>query len=324
VEHIVFLDRRNIRTELRRPFFEHTWTEYDISRPEELRPRLDGATIAITNRMFLREEHLPPSLRLIALSATGYECIDLDACRARGIAVCNVRGWSVSVPEHVFALALALRRNLPGYIAAVKDGAWSRATSFCALLEPLDQTLYGHTLGIIGHGTLGQSVARIAHGFDMTVLVAEHKGVPEPRPNRLPFDDVLRQSDVLVVLCPLTPATRGLIGARELALMKRTAVLINCARGGIVVEQDLADALVRRQIGGAGVDVLEVEPPPADHPLLRLHGEIDTLIITPHVAWASRDSLDRLGEQLIQNVEAFVRGEPRNLVSAGSVRAPAQ
>jgi glycerate dehydrogenase len=315
MEHIVFLDRRNIRTELRRPAFEHTWTEYDVSRPDELRPRLDGATIAITNRMFLRGEHLPPSLRLIALSATGYECIDLDACRARGIAVCNVRGWSVSVPEHVFALALALRRNLRGYTAAVRDGAWSRATSFCALQEPLDQTLCGHTIGIIGYGTLGQTVARIARGFDMTVLVAEHKGATEPRPDRMLFDDVLRQSDVLVVLCPLTPATRGLIGARELALMKRTAVLINCARGGIVVERDLADALIRQQIGGAGVDVLEVEPPPSDHPLLRLQGELDTLLVTPHVAWASRDSLDRLGEQLMQNIEAFVRGEPRNLVA---------
>lgn len=313
MEHVVFLDRDAIRIPLRRPAFAHTWTEHATSLPDELRERLRGATIAITNRMYLRAEHLSPTLRLVAVSATGYECIDLDACRARGVAVCNVRDWSVSVPEHVFALVLALRRDLRAYDAAVRGGEWSRSRTYGVLKEPMPRALRGGTLGLVGHGALGRGVARIAAGFGMTILVADRKGAARPRPGRVPFDEVLRRSDVLVVLCPLVPETRGLIGAEELSLMKRDALLVNCARGGIVVEQDLADALVAGRLGGAGVDVLEVEPPPQDNPLLRLR--LDNLIVTPHVAWASRESLERLGEQLIQNLEAFVAGAPRNLVT---------
>lgn len=313
MEHIVFLDRDAIRTPLRRPKFEHTWTEYPTSRPDQLKDRLEAATIAITNRMYLRAPHLPSTLRLIAMSATGYECIDLDACRERHIAVCNVRGWSISVPEHVFAMALALRRNLIGYRAAVERGEWSQSETYCVLKEPLGHTLSGSTVGIVGYGALGRAVAGLARAFNMNVLIAERKGVPLPRPGRSTFGDVLQRSDVLVILCPLMPETRGLIGAEEMRLMKPESLLINCARGGIVVERDLAAALVNHRIGGAGIDVLELEPPSPSNPLLRLR--LENLIMTPHVAWASCESLENLAEQLIQNIEAFVRGEPRNLVA---------
>jgi glycerate dehydrogenase len=313
MERIVFLDRDAIRANLRRPAFEHTWTEYATTRPEQLKERFEGATIAITNRMYLRGPHLPSTLRLIAMCATGYECIDLQACRDRHVAVCNVRDWSVSVPEHVFAMALALRRNLLGYNASIRQGEWSQSKSYCILKEPIGHTLSSSTLGIVGYGALGRAVAKIGRAFDMHVLIAERKGAAESRPDRVPFRDLLRRSDVVVLLCPLTPETRGLIGAEEISLMKPDALLINCARGGIVVEADLADALIGQRIGGAGVDVLEAEPPSPDNPLLRLR--LDNLIITPHVAWASRESLENLAEQLIQNIEAFVRGEPRHLVT---------
>jgi glycerate dehydrogenase len=313
-ERIVYLDRSVIRTEVRRPAFGHEWIEYPTTRPEEVKARLEGATIAITHRVFLKGEDLPPTLRLIAVGSTGYERIDLAACRARGIHVSNVRSWTVSVSEHVFALALALRRHLLTYNSAVRSGAWSSSPDFSlADLQTSDHTLRGDTLGVIGFGTIGRSVAELGRGFGMEVLVAERKGAAAPREGRVPFYEVLRRSDLLAVLCPLTPETRGLIGAEELALMKWDALLINCARGGIVDEFALAEALAQGRLGGAGIDFLETEPPSPGNPLLRL--KLDNLIVTPHVAWASQESLANLAEQLIQNIEAFVLGSPRNLVA---------
>src|SRR5262245_32050232 len=252
MERIVYLDRGAVPVEVRRPAFDHQWVEYPTTRPEEVKARLAGATIAITHRVSLKGEHLPPTLRLIAVGATGYERIDLAACRRRGVHVCNVRGWSRSVPEHVFALALALRRNLLAYHSAVRSGVWSSLPEPSVFAEPMGRTLRGSTLGIIGFGTLGRSVARIGRGFGMRVLVAERKGPAIPRAGRVPFLRVLRRSDVLAVLCPLTPETRRLIGAEELALLKPDALVINCARGGIVDEFALAEALAEGRIGGGG------------------------------------------------------------------------
>jgi glycerate dehydrogenase len=180
MERIVFLDRSAIRTEIRPPAFEREWVEYPTSCREELKARLEGATIAITNWLFLKGEDLPPTLRLIAVGATGYERIDLAACRERGAKVCNVRDWSVSVPEHVFALALARRWNLLAYHSAVRSGAWLSSPSFSLLTEPIGHTLRGNTLGIIGFGTLGRSVAQIGRGFGMDVLVAERNDAALP------------------------------------------------------------------------------------------------------------------------------------------------
>lgn len=313
MERIVYLDRSVLRTAVRRPAFEHEWIEYATSRPEAVKARLEGATIAISHRVFLKGEDLPPTLGLIAVGATGTERIDLAACRALGVHVCNVRGWSASVSEHFFALALAVRRNLLAYHSAVRSGAWSSSPDFSLAMEPFSHALRGDVLGIIGFGTLGRSVAQIGRGFGMNVLVAERKGAARPRKSRVPFDEVLVRSDLLAVLCPLTAETHGLIGAAELALMKRDALLINCARGGIVDEFALAEALAQGRIGGAGIDSLETEPPSPDNPLLRL--KLDNLIVTPHVAWASQGSLATLAEQLVQNIEAFVLGSPRNLVA---------
>lgn len=235
------------------------------------------------------------------------------------IALCDFEAdgcLQISLPEHVFALILSLRRQLPTYNAAVARGDWSRHSNPLLVIPPLPRTLAGSTLGLIGLGTIANQVATIAAAFGMSVLAAERRHAPSLREGRIAFDDVLRQSDVLVVLCPLSPETRNLISTDELALMKPNSLLVNCARGGIVDERALAVALRNGRIAGAGVDVLADEPPRNGGPLLDLAAEgCPQLIITPHVAWASEESLQVLVEQLIGNIEAWVEGHPRNLVS---------
>ncbi len=225
-----------------------------------------------------------PELHLIAVAATSYNHIDLSACRARGITVCNIRDWAISAPEHVFALALALRRQLSLYQAAVRSGAWERSPGY-ALSIP--RALAGSSWDMIGHGALGKRVKQIARGFEMDIMIGERRG-DRPRAGRLPLDEVIAKCDVLVVLGPLTEETRGLIGARELATMKPDALLINCAGGGIVDEPALLDAIRRGVIAGAGVDVLSEEPPTSGNVLLE--AKLPNLIVTPHVARVSRES----------------------------------
>lgn len=315
MEHIAFLDRDSIRADLRRPAFEHHWRDYPATAPDEVVTRLRDATIAVSNKVPLMAASLAqlPQLRFIAVCATGTNNVDLDYCRGRHIVVSNIRGYAVhSVPEHVFMLALALRRNLFAYHADVRRGDWQRATQFCLFDHPVAD-LHGSTLGVIGHGALGQSVARLGAAFGMRVLTAEHRDAATIRPGRTPFQDVIKESDVITLHCPLTEQSRNLIGAGELRQMRRHAVLINTARGGLVDEAALADALRQGIIGGAGFDVLTTEPPRAGNPLLELN--LPNFILTPHCAWASTDAMQAMADQLIDNIEAFVRGEPRNRVA---------
>lgn len=314
MEQIVFLDHEGLPATLRTPGFSHEWRDYPTSPPDLVVERLRDATIAIIDRVFLGEAELArlPRLKLIAVAATGFDNVDIAACRRRGIAVANVRNWSKSVPEHVFALILALRRDLLSYHAAVQSGAWQQADNYTLLQDPIPLSLSGNTLGLIGYGALGRAVAELAKAFGMRVLIAERKGAGAIRDGRTGFDEVLAESSVLVILCPLSEETRGLIGSTELESMPRHSLLINCARGGIVDEQALAAALRRGDIAGAGVDVLSQEPPSSGNPLLDL--KQPNLIVTPHVAWASVQSLQALADQVIDNIEAFVAGNPRNLV----------
>ncbi len=315
MEQIVFLDRNTLRAELRRPAFAHRWVEYAETSRDEVVERLRGATIAITNKAPLRETELAqlPALKFIAVAATGVDIIDIDYCRKRGIQVSNVRNYAPrSVPEHVFALILALRRNLFSYRDEIERGAWQRASTFCLLDYPILE-LHESTLGIIGHGALGQAVERLARAFGMRPLVSEHKDAPKIRPNRTGFEETLRTSDILTLHCPLTAETRHLIGASELEKMRRHALLINTARGGLVDEAALAVALRSGTIAGAGFDVLSREPPRDGNPLLDLR--LPNFILTPHVAWASREAMQTLADQLIANIEAFVTGRPQNLVT---------
>lgn len=312
---IVFLDRDTLRANIRRPAFAHEWREYAQTSSEEILERLRGATIAITNKVPLREAVLVqlPALKFIAVAATGVDIVDLEYCRRHGIPVSNVRNYAPhSVPEHVFALILALRRNLFSYREEIQHGAWQRASTFCLLDHPVSE-LHESTLGIIGHGALGCAVERLARAFGMKILISEYKGSQKIRPGRASFAETLRSSDILTLHCPLTAGTRNLIGSEELAKMQPHALLINTARGGLVNEAALVTALQSGLIAGAGFDVLTREPPRDGNPLLELN--LPNFILTPHVAWASREAMQTLADQLVANLEAFVAGRPQNPVT---------
>ncbi|HKP65854.1 MAG TPA: D-2-hydroxyacid dehydrogenase, partial [Casimicrobiaceae bacterium] len=314
---IVMLDRASLPAEvsLRKPGFEHELVMFDSTAAPDVVDRIADADVVITNKVPVRAAALASvsKLRLIAMAATGYDVIDIDACAAKGIAVANIRNYAVNtVPEHTFALIFALRRSIVAYRQSVADGAWQRCGQFCYFDYPVND-ITGSTLGIIGDGSLGQAVAAIGRSLGMRVLFSTYKGVSGMGPLYTPFEDVLRQSDVITLHCPLLPTTRNLIGPAEFALMDRRPLLINTARGGLVDEGALVDALTSGRIAGAGFDVVTTEPPPADHPFMRALA-LPNFILTPHVAWASREAIQGLADQLIENIELFWRGSPRNLV----------
>ncbi|ARO88424.1 glycerate dehydrogenase [Nitrosospira lacus] len=313
--HVVFLERDSIKAQVRQPGFEHTYEEYAHTAYDQIVPRLRNATVAIINKVPLSDETLAelPRLKMIAVTATGYDGIDIAACRSRGIAVANIRNYAIhTVPEHVFALVLALRRNLLAYRQEIEQGAWQKSEQFCLFTHPIAE-LSGSTMGIIGEGTIGQATAAIARGFGMHVLFAYHSSRKKKEVVLTPLDQVLAEADILSLHCPLTPATRDLIGINELRKMKRSALLINTARGGLVDEAALVQALDEGLIAGAGFDVLTVEPPKDGNPLLDLRRP--NFILTPHVAWASDEAMQSLANQLIENIEAWVAGKPQNLVT---------
>jgi glycerate dehydrogenase len=289
------------------------WQWHGLVRDEELQQALAGADVAVSNKVMLTAEHLSRAqdLQLVCIAATGTNNIDLEAAARNNIAVCNVEGYATpSVVQHVFSLLLALTTHLNEYTTAVKQGDWSRSRFFCLLDYPIRE-LAGKTIGIVGYGHLGKAVAGIAGAFGMKVLLAK-RNIEDDRPGRVALYDLLPQVDVLSLHCPLTEETRGLIGADELALMNKDAVLINSARGGLVDEDALLDALEAQQIGGAGLDVLDKEPPPVGYPLLK--AELPSLIITPHTAWSSLESRQRLINEIALNIEAFKAGQMRNRV----------
>jgi glycerate dehydrogenase len=303
MERIVFLDRSTLEANVRRPAFEHEWTEYTMTAQALVVDRLRGATIAITNKVPLREAELSrlPDLEFIAVAATGMDIIDLDYCRKRNLPVSNVRNYARhSVPEHVMMLILALRRNLFSYREEVARGEWARASGFCLLTHPI-RDLHDSTLGLIGYGALGQALEKLALAFGMRVVISEHKHARAIRNGRVSFEEVLRASDIISLHCPLNEETRGLIGKAEFEMMRRDALLINTARGGLVNEAALASALRAGLIAGAGFDVLTKEPPRDGNPLLELN--LPNFILTPHIAWASREAMQALADQLIDNIE---------------------
>lgn len=314
LSHIVFLDRGTLPVAMRAPALPLQWWEHESTTPEQLVERLEYAEVAITNKVALMEASLAqlPQLKLIAVAATGTNNVDLDYCRKHDIAVCNVSGYSThSVAEHTFAMLLALRRQIHSYHADITAGAWQRSVHFALLSHPLND-LHGSTIGIFGFGDIGQAVARIAEAFGIKVLVAERKNAPTIRAGRVPFDQMLVEADIVTLHCPLTPETRHLIAEPELRRMKPSSILINVARGRVVDEVALAQALREGWIAGAGVDVLTNEPPRAGNPLLDIAGA--RCIITPHVAWASQQAMARLAEEVVCNIEAFYAGEARNRI----------
>ncbi|HEV2321713.1 MAG TPA: D-2-hydroxyacid dehydrogenase [Gammaproteobacteria bacterium] len=287
---------------------------FGVTTPDKLLENVADAEVVILNKVKLPADVVKrfPSVRLICAAATGVNNIDLAAAWEKGIGVCNVPAYAtMSMAQHVFALLLALNQHLKEYEALLQQGAWKRSPQFTLLDYPIRE-LAGKRFGIVGYGNTGKAVGRVAEAFGMSVLVAA-RNKEDKRQGRVPLDELLPLVDVLSIHVPLLPETRDLIGPKELTLMKPEALLINCARGGVVDERALASVLKAGRLAGAAVDVLSEEPPVHGNPLLE--PGIPNLIVTPHIAWASREARQRVIQELALNIAAFQKGELRNRVA---------
>jgi glycerate dehydrogenase len=285
------------------------------STPAEVSSRIAGCSVVIINKVRLDRAILgsAPDLRLVCLAATGTDNVDLQAARELGITVCNIRDYCApSVVQHVFGLILSLTLRLNEYRKLLRAGGWGRSPHFCRLDFPTRE-LAGKTFGIVGYGNLGQAVAVVARAFGMRVVAAARDGTQRGDVSRLPLADLLAEADVLSLHCPLTPDNRHMIDGRALAAMHPDALLINTARGGLVDASALLGALRAGRIGGAGIDVLDAEPPADGNPLL--DADLPNLLVTPHIAWAAREARQRALEQIAANVQAYQAGHPRNRVA---------
>ena len=312
--HIVVLDRNTL---VNRPFdfdFPHTLSSYGTTEAHETLERIRGADIVITNKVVISAQAFAenPQLKLVAVTATGVNNVDVEAAKQNGTAVCNIRAYgNESVAEHAFMMMITLMRNLPAYQRDVAAGLWENSPFFCHLGAPM-RDLNGKTLAIFGRGNIGKTLATYAQAFKMNVVFAEHKNAQSVRDGYVSFNEAIRSADVVSLNCPLTPQTANMIGEAELQQMKPGAILINCGRGGLVDEAALVAALKYGQIGGAGFDVLTQEPPRDGNPLLK--ARLPNLIVTPHIAWASQEAANRLFDILLDNINRFVAGNPQNLV----------
>jgi glycerate dehydrogenase len=293
-------------------------TIHERTSPNEVLSRLTEADAALTNKVPLSREALAqlPRLRYIGVTATGVNVVDTDAAKERGILVTNVPAYSTdSVAQATFALLLELTNHVGEHAATVRDGRWARSPDFCYWEFPLVE-LAGLTLGIVGYGRIGQQVARIGAAFGMNVLAWQRRpensrSVAETGVRRVDLETLLSASDVVSLHCPLTAETKGIINSQRLSLMKTSAYLLNTSRGPLIVEADLAEALQKERIAGAGLDVLSIEPPHADNPLFRA----PNCYITPHQAWATRASRSRLLDTTVANLKSFAEGHPQNVVN---------
>jgi glycerate dehydrogenase len=294
------------------------------SSEAEVDERIAGCEFILTNKLNITRARMRavPGLRFIGLTATGTNNVDLEAAKELGVAVCNIRDYcTVSLVQHVLGVILLLTHRFTEYGHAAVDGTWSRSAQFTVPGAPIRE-LAGKVLGIVGYGTLGKAVARACRdALGMRVLVAERPGAKPGResdsasavgPVRVTLDEMLRTADVLSLHCPLTPATTGLIGRRELALMKPDAIIVNTARGALIELEALVEALKTGDLGGAAIDVLPKEPPVDGSPLFE--PGIPNLIVTPHVAWAAFEARQRAVDELALNIEDFLRGGTRGRV----------
>jgi glycerate dehydrogenase len=287
---------------------------FDSTEPELTARRIRDVEFVLTNKARLDAATLAQATRLkfIGLTATGTDNVDIAAAGKLGIAVANIRAYCTrSVVEHVFGVLLGLTHNLNQYHGAVKQGDWRESDVFCLLDYPIRE-LSAMTLGIVGYGELGRGVAAMAQAFGMTTLIARRRGASAEEDGRTDFEKLLERADIVSLHCPLTPETEGLIGPAELRRMKRDAILINTARGGLVDSRALVDALREGRLAGAGIDVLREEPPVHGDPLLEYSGA--NLILTPHIAWATVEARQNAIGELAMNVASFLEGERRNRV----------
>ena len=290
-------------------------TAYARSRPEEVLARAAGAQAVLTNKVILAAETIAklPELRYIGVTATGTNVIDFEACRARNIAVTNVPGYCApSVAQFVMAMLLHFLEDVPSYVTAVRANAWAAQPDYALFLRPRVE-LAQKTMAILGMGSIGGKVADLARAFGMNVMAAAVPGGSVE--GRIPLGDALAAADVVSLHCPLTEATRKFVNREFLRAMKPDAVLVNTARGALVDEGALIDALASGTLGGALIDVVEEEPPRADHPLFDASAPwASRLIVTPHVSWGTVEARRRLIRTVGENLAAFLRGERLNRV----------
>lgn len=309
--NIVFLDSTAIpkHIPIPRPSFPHNWVEYEYTSAEQTIERAKDADIIITSKVILSREVLQqlPKLKLIAITATGTNNVDLDAAKELGVAVKNVAGYSATtVPEHVLGMIFALKHSLAGWQRDQITGKWTENKQFCYFDYPITD-VKGSTLGVFGKGCLGTEVGRLAELLGMKVLYAEHRNATTCREGYTPFEEVLKQADILTLHCALTETTKNLINQETLSLCKQGVYLINTGRGPLIDEQAVCDALKSGQLGGAALDVLVKEPPEKNNPLIELAKTMPNLIITPHIAWASDSAVTTLTKKVTQNIEDFVQ-----------------
>lgn len=281
--------------------------------PHQVAERLADTDVAVINKVRINGENLAPCsrLRLIAECATGYDNIDLTACRQKGIAVANVRGYSTdSVAQVTLAMALSLSTHLPAFAGAVADGSYT-ADGVANRLTPVYHELTGKTWGIVGYGNIGAKVGQVAAALGCRVLAFSR--TPKEGVEQVMLEDLCRRADIISVHLPLTEETRGLIGAREIAMMKPETILINVARGAVTDEAALARAMQEGKLGGLGVDVYSVEPFPKEHPFYAIR-HLPNVCLTPHMAWGAKEARDRCLAEIARNIAAFYAGEDRNRV----------
>lgn len=318
---IVFLDQDTIPKSInfKGPNIPHELVCFDRTDTTETNQRIHDADVIITNKVKITAENIKQAknLKMIAVAATGCDNIDLDACAANNIVVSNVRNYAIhTVPEHTFALIMALQRNLFAYHQSIKDGRWQASGQFCYFDFPI-QDLANSTIAIIGSGALGQSVANIARAFGLKVQFVSRQSytkIVDSASQLTEFQHILKTSDIITLHCPLTEQTRGLIGVKEFALMDKKPILINTARGGLVDELALEQALLNGQIRGAGFDVASQEPIGTDHPFMRML-DLPNFILTPHVAWSGIDAIKNLVDQVLNNIVSFYNNQPTNVVT---------
>ncbi len=294
---------------------------FDRSPAEEVVARAAGAQVLVVNKTLVRKEALErlPELKFITLSATGYDCVDVEAAGKKGVLVSNVPIYGTdSVAQHTLALLLELCHHVGRHDEAVKAGQWAESPDWCFWRTPLIE-LRGKTLGLVGFGRIGRRVGELAHALGMSVLA--HDPIKSPQPGYEPFawaelDEIFEKSDVVSIHCPQTAENAGFVRADLLRLMKPTAFLLNASRGGLVNEADLAAALDEGRLAGAAVDVVSIEPIRPDNPLLKARN----VILTPHLAWATKEARQRLMQATAENIEAFVKGKPINVVNEGYLK----
>jgi glycerate dehydrogenase len=298
---------------------------YDKTAADEVNKRIQDAEIIIINKIKLDAAALyqAKKVKLICLVATGTDNVDLVAAKEQGVTVCNIKNYCTdSVAQHVVLSILALSHHFNEYQLSLKQGLWQKSEQFCLLEYPITE-LSAKTLGIVGLGVLGTAVANLAVSFGMRILVAEsfrpensmtNDAQQKPEFKRVPFQDLVSQSDVISLHCPLTPETKNLFDLKTFKSMKKNALLINTARGGLINDEALLHALENGSIAGAALDVLDREPPAADHPLLT--SGLPNLIVTPHIAWAAKEARQRALDEIAKNIACYLKGEPRNVVTA--------